>query len=99
VVSNPPYVKTSERPDLAPEVLDHDPPAALFAGEDGLAVIGPLIERAAVALRPGGRLAFEHGCDQAEAVAGLLGGAPFEEVACHQDLAGRPRVTVARRRP
>ena len=32
VLSNPPYVAESERASLAPEILRHEPPGALFAG-------------------------------------------------------------------
>ena len=46
VASNPPYVATTEAHIPDPEVLDHDPGVALWAGEDGLDVIR-LVERAA----------------------------------------------------
>jgi release factor glutamine methyltransferase len=42
---------------------------------------------------PGGRLWFEHGCDQAEAVARLLSVAGFSGIATQRDLAGLPRCT------
>jgi release factor glutamine methyltransferase len=96
VVSNPPYVAQGES--LEPEVIEYDPPEALFAGPDGLAAIRVLCEASATALRPGGWLVFEHGCDQEEEVALILAQAPFEGVVCHRDLAGRPRVSWARRR-
>src|ERR1700686_1725771 len=39
VIANPPYVAERERATLAPEILRHEPTAALFAGSDGLALI------------------------------------------------------------
>src|SRR4029077_14056746 len=45
VLANPPYVAESARASLAPEILPHEPAEALFAGPDGLVVIGPLAEQ------------------------------------------------------
>ena len=36
ILSNPPYVAEAERAALAPEIVRHEPAAALFAGADGL---------------------------------------------------------------
>ena len=47
IVSNPPYVPDGDRMSLAPEILRHEPPSALFAGADGLDAIRPLISQAA----------------------------------------------------
>jgi release factor glutamine methyltransferase len=96
IVSNPPYVSEGERPGLAPEIVAHEPAGALFAGPDGLAVIGPLIAQAAarddVAL-----IALEVGHDQAAAVVALAREAGFPATEIHRDLAGVERVVVARR--
>jgi release factor glutamine methyltransferase len=92
VVTNPPYVP--EGTPVPPEVSEHEPPEAVFAGADGLAVIRPLIRRAAALLRPGGRLGLEH--DESHDLADLL--RPwFTEIADHRDLAGRPRFVTARK--
>lgn len=95
VVSNPPYVPEASRAELAREVRDWEPASALFAGDDGLAIYPALIAEAARVLKPGGLLAFEFGFGQAEAIGGLLAG--WDAVAIHNDLAGIPRVGVARR--
>ncbi len=58
VVANPPYIPDGTA--MEPEVAQHDPPHALFAGPDGMAVIGRIVELAARLLRDGGRCAVEH---------------------------------------
>jgi release factor glutamine methyltransferase len=95
VLSNPPYVADADRATLAPEITRHEPPAALFAGADGLAVIRRLVPAAAGA---GARLlAIELGEGQAPAVAQLMRGAGFVAVHARRDLAGIERVVIGRR--
>lgn len=97
VVSNPPYVHPDERPGLAPEVADHDPPAALFGGEDGLAFYRRLAADAPARLIAGGLLAVEIGAAQGEAVKGIFAAAGLSGVEVHPDYAGRDRVVIATR--
>jgi release factor glutamine methyltransferase len=95
VLSNPPYVAERERATLAPEITRHEPPGALFAGDDGLDVIRRLVPAAA---GTGARLlALEHGEGQAPAVAALLEQAGFGDIQARRDLAGIDRVVVGRR--
>lgn len=96
VLSNPPYVPGASP--VPPEVSDHDPAAAVFAGADGLDVIRGLVVRAAALLKPGGVVAVEHDDGHGLAVPELLRrtGA-FGDVADHDDLTGRPRFATARR--
>jgi release factor glutamine methyltransferase len=97
VLCNPPYVPDGTP--VPPEVADHDPADAVFAGPDGLAVIRPVIALAAALLKPGGAFAVEHDETQAAAVPQLLrDDGRFTGVAGHADLAGRPRYATARRR-
>lgn len=91
VLSNPPYVREGERAALAPEIVRHEPPGALFAGEDGLDVIRRLIA-AAAGVAP--LLAIEVGAGQAPAVAKLMSDAGFADVSVRRDLAGIARVVV-----
>jgi release factor glutamine methyltransferase len=98
VASNPPYVATHETHIPDPEVLDHDPEIALFAGEDGLDVIRLVEQTAQRLLKPGGLVVVEHSDRQgrsAPAVFELAGG--WTEVADHQDLTGRDRYVTARK--
>jgi len=95
VVSNPPYVPSGSRPDLAPDVA-HDPPEALFAGEDGLALMPALAATAARLLRPGGLFVVEHDDSQGETVPDLLmASGQWTDVTDHTDLTGRSRFASA----
>ncbi len=92
IVSNPPYVNDDDEALLK---LRHEPRTALAAGADGLNALRVLAVDCASILAPGGWLLLEHGALQAAAVADLLRDAGWTDIACHNDLAGRPRVTVA----
>ena len=89
VLSNPPYVADGD--ELPPDVARHEPPGALFAGPDGLAVVRRLVDRIRAHAIP--FAAIEVGMGQAPAVAALLEG---YEVEVLRDLAGIERVVVAR---
>lgn len=90
VVSNPPYVAEGEWPLLPPEVRNHEPPGALLAGRDGLAVLRPLVAGAAGLLSPGGELWCEIGASQGEAASALPCGS-LRPLGTFPDLAGRDR--------
>jgi release factor glutamine methyltransferase len=96
VLCNPPYVPDGTR--VPPEVAEHDPAAAVFAGPDGLAVIRPVVALAARLLIVGGGLAIEHDDTHQQAVPALLAARRvLADVTDHPDLAGRPRFTTALR--
>jgi release factor glutamine methyltransferase len=97
ILSNPPYVREGDRADIQPEVR-FEPPGALFAGNDGLDAIRQLVPQAAGKLKPGGRLIFEFGFGQADAVAELISRTRgLTMVALRRDLQNIPRTAVARR--
>ena len=98
IVSNPPYVPAPDIPGLQPEVRDHEPLGALAAGVDGLDLIRRLVPAAAAALGPGGWLLFEFGFGQEQGVRGIVDAEPrLAMEGIRPDLAGIPRVAVARR--
>jgi len=97
VLSNPPYVDTAERGTLAPEVREHEPPAALFSPGDPLTVYRALVRGSMAVLRPGGWLAAELGHGQSAAVLALCRREGLVEVRTTPDLAGIPRVVAGRR--
>ena len=94
IVSNPPYVRSDDEALLK---LQHEPQSALAAGEDGLDAIRVLAVDCLAILEDDGVLLIEHGADQATEVSGLLESHGWANICCHNDLAGLPRVTVARR--
>jgi release factor glutamine methyltransferase len=97
VASNPPYVATTEAHLPDPEVVDHDPQIALFAGEDGLDVIRLVEQAARRLLRPGGLVVVEHSDRQGQTAPQVFVEAGWAEVEDHVDLAGRDRYVTARR--
>jgi release factor glutamine methyltransferase len=99
VIANPPYIPLEAFESVVPEVRDHDPLLALFAGQDGLEVIRVVVAEAARLLRPAGLLCVEHADVQGESAQQVLvqhGG--FAAVRDHRDLAGRSRFVTAVRR-
>jgi len=88
IVANPPYVEQGA--ELAPEVRDHEPHQALFAGPDGLDAYRVLIPRLPALLEPDGVAVFEIGHAQADAVAALAAASGFS-ARLHRDLGERPR--------
>jgi release factor glutamine methyltransferase len=98
VVSNPPYVSPDEEHELPRDVREWEPRAALFAAEDGLADLREIIEAAPRHLLTGGLLALELAERRAAQVAAWIEGAhDWRAVELRADLAGRPRVLLARR--
>jgi release factor glutamine methyltransferase len=97
VTCNPPYVPLDAWESVAPEARDHDPHLALFSGSDGLDAIRLLERRAAVLLRVGGVVGFEHADVQAESAPAVFAASGhWTEIRDHLDLAGRARFTTAR---
>lgn len=72
IVSNPPYIKTSDIELLEPEVKCHEPKLALDGGESGLEFYKSIIAQAPSHLVDGGRIYFELGINQADEVKKLL---------------------------
>jgi release factor glutamine methyltransferase len=93
IVSNPPYVPTTDRETLHPQVRDHEPATALFAGPTGLDIYTRLIPQAYAALTPGGLLALEIGYGQSEAIQQLL--TAWQDVTILNDLQQIPRTAIA----
>lgn len=97
VVSNPPYVAASEVETLEPEVAVWEPREASVAGESGLEASLEVLGGAREWLREGGEVVLEVSADRAEETAEAARRAGLAVVETRVDLAGRPRVLVARR--
>ena len=91
IVSNPPYIKNSEKEDLSKEVLK-EPHTALFGGEDGLFFYREITKNWKKALKPKGILAFEVGINEDTAVAEILKAEGFKNIGFKTDLLGIQRV-------
>ncbi|MEE2703533.1 MAG: peptide chain release factor N(5)-glutamine methyltransferase [Myxococcota bacterium] len=95
LVSNPPYVPTSELAELPPEV-QHEPREALDGGADGLDLVRELCREAPSRLADSGTLALEVGAGQAPCVSELMLLAGATGVESIRDLAGIERVVLGR---
>ncbi len=95
IVSNPPYVGDS---DTALDALRAEPNLALASGPDGLDAIRRLARDCMPIIDIDGLLILEHGNEQQDAVAEILGSNGWRDIACFDDYAGTPRVTSARPR-
>jgi release factor glutamine methyltransferase len=96
IISNPPYIPSSDIETLESEVRDFDPRAALDGGADGLDVYRAMIPDAAARLNPGGWLLVEVGIGQAADVAQMFRAAcVYGEPIITCDGAGVERVVGA----
>lgn len=96
LVSNPPYISDAEWEEVARNVRDYEPTAALRAGADGLDLLRPLIAGAHEWVRAGGRVLLEFAASQAAAVEALAAGnAALTGVRILKDHESLPRVLAA----
>ena len=96
IVSNPPYIRTAVIEELKEEVKCHDPFIALDGKEDGLYFYRKIVEKSVNYLNNGGKLYFEIGHDQGEAVKMLMEQAGFIDVQVKKDLTGLDRVVFGK---
>ncbi len=96
IVSNPPYIPSSQAPCLQPEVGLWEPKVALFGqGKDGLGFYRKLATVAPKCLRKGGLVAVEIGDDQSDAVVSVFKKHGFKDIELDYDLNKLPRVVSA----
>jgi release factor glutamine methyltransferase len=95
VVSNPPYIPSSDIEKLAPEVSKHEPRMALDGGADGLDCYRKLIADAASRVRDG--IIVEIGLGQEKAISKLMHDAGLIDIEHHTDLTNRIRVVSGRK--
>jgi len=97
IVSNPPYIPTADIETLDASVRDHEPRLALDGGEDGLDFYRAICANWRDALRPNGKLLFEVGVGQSDAVLRLMRGSGFGDVQIVRDYNDIPRVVYGTR--
>ena len=94
IVSNPPYIRSDVVPTLMPEVCEFEPLDALDGHEDGLYFYRKIIKECKSFLKEDGKILFEIGNDQGQAVSDMLTYAGFRNVGVRKDLAHNDRVVV-----
>ena len=92
IVCNPPYIPTDDIASLDISVRDHEPHLALDGGEDGLDFYRVICARWRDALRKSGKIMFEVGIGQADAVVRIMNTNGFGDTEILPDLNGIPRV-------
>ncbi len=85
IVSNPPYIPTSEISLMSPETK-FEPETALMAEDGGLQFYKAIINNYTESLNVGGMLLFEVGFSQSEKVAELLKNAGYKDIQIKKDL-------------
>jgi release factor glutamine methyltransferase len=100
IFSNPPYVRDSERMQIAANVLDYDPALALFVPDDDpLRFYSAIADIASRSLAPDGLLAVEINEALADETCTLLRGMGFDPIT-NTDFRNRPRwITATRKEP
>lgn len=96
IVSNPPYIASSEKADMSDTVINFDPELALFAEEEGLAAYKKIITQSTQVIKPGSALAFEIGYQQGKSISELIKRAyPESAVQIIQDINQKDRIVFA----
>lgn len=97
IVSNPPYIPSSDIATLQREIRNHEPIEALDGGEDGLALYRRMAATILPFLKVNGTILWEIGYNQATAVCQLLC-FDFYDIQVLKDLTGKDRIVRARKR-
>lgn len=98
IVTNPPYISTSEIRELSPDVRLHEPILALDGGADGLDAYRAVAPDLARLLVPRGLAAIEVGIVQAASVTQILDAVGLTVISIDRDLSGVDRSIVCRLR-
>jgi len=96
IVSNPPYIRASERRDMAKNVLDYEPHSALFVPDDDpLKYYSAIISLAEKILVPRGMIYFEINEAMGSLIVHLLGSFRYKNPEIIKDINGRDRIIKA----
>jgi release factor glutamine methyltransferase len=96
IVSNPPYVTESEKMQMHKQVLNHEPPAALFVPDDDpLLFYRHIAKKALDSLHHHGKLYFEINERFAREISGLLKSSGYKEITLFDGLNKKPRIVRA----
>jgi release factor glutamine methyltransferase len=93
IVSNPPYIRESEKKNIARNVLDYEPHTALFVPDsDPLVYYRAILNMAETVLVPGGKVYFEINEAMGEPMIQLLEGSGYSSVKIVKDINGKVRI-------
>ena len=95
IVSNPPYVSSTECDALDPRVREWEPRLALDGGAEGLDYYDRYLGDAVNLLRPGGAVFFEIGEGQGAALSRLMSDYGFVNIRIEKDFSGLDRYASA----
>ena len=97
IISNPPYIKTSEKNLMDESVIKNEPDTALYGGEDGLDFYRKFAKQVQSHLNPKGQFFLEFGFSEKEELKELFKAElPDFEIEFRDDLAGKPRMVHGR---
>ena len=91
IVTNPPYIGTTQTHLVSPTVLNNEPSVALFGGPDGLDFYRRTTQEALPILRADGSLFCEVGWGDAERVIEVFAAAGWKNLGRWKDFAGIER--------
>ena len=94
IISNPPYVESNNSGFVTGDIR-YEPRLALDGGPHGLDAYRRIIPTATAFLASSGKLLFEHGHVQGEAIRQLLHINHYRDIVTRQDYSGLDRVTLA----
>jgi release factor glutamine methyltransferase len=93
IVSNPPYVRDSEKILMARNVIDFEPHLALFVTDsDPLAYYNAILRIAENALLPAGRIYFEINEKMGNSMSTLLKSYNYSDIQVVADLSNKDRI-------
>ena len=93
IISNPPYIKPSEKNVMDQSVLDNEPKEALFGGKDGLEFYRKFAKQVRDHLNSGGRFFLEFGFSEEDELKALFAKElPDFKIEFRKDMAGKPRM-------
>lgn len=96
IIANPPYIGLNEKPELTPEVCEHEPYSALFAGEEGLDDYRIIAADISSYMSEKSIIILEIGYRQSSTVKGIFAQKGFKNINVFQDLGGRDRCLLIR---
>ena len=97
IISNPPYIKTTEKKEMDDNVLQNEPKEALFAGGDGLDFYKKFAKQVRDHLNSHGEFFLEFGFSEEDQLKELFAKElPDFDIEFRKDMAGKPRMVHGR---